>query len=97
MADGRSEVTESNDANNTRTTQLPVGPSVTGILPNSGMQGAVLTGVLISGTNLTGATAVTFSGAGLTASNLAVNGRGTQITATSPSAAVPRLARGMSQ
>jgi subtilase family serine protease len=82
MADGRSEVTESNDANNTRTIQLPIGPNITGISPNSGTQGAVLTGVIISGTNLTGAMAVTFSGTGVTASGLTVNGGGTQITTT---------------
>ena len=96
MADGRNEVTESNDTNNTRTTQLPVGPSITGISPNSGMQGAVLTGVLINGTNLTGATAITFSGAGVTAGGLTVNGGGTQITATVTISGGARLAPEMS-
>jgi invasion protein IalB len=57
-------------------------PVVTSIVPNNGTQGQTLTGVLINGSNLTGATAVTFIGTGVTASNLTVNAAGTQITAT---------------
>ena len=56
-------------------------PALTLLNPSSGAPGATLTGVVITGTNLTGATAVTFSGTGVTASNLVVNGAGTQITA----------------
>lgn len=48
--------------------------TLTGISPNTGAQGQTLTGVVISGTNLAGATAVTFSGAGVTGA----------ITATAP-------------
>jgi len=57
-------------------------PTVSSLVPNSGYQGQTLTGVLINGSNLTGATALTFSGSGVTASGLSVNGAGTQITAT---------------
>ena len=44
--------------------QTPATPTVTSLVPNTGMQGQTLTGVVINGTNLTGATAVTFSGTG---------------------------------
>jgi len=56
-------------------------PALAYLVPNSGEQGQTLTGVLVNGTNLSGATALTFSGTGVTASNLSVNGAGTQITA----------------
>ena len=47
-------------------------PTVTGITPASGVQGWSYTLVEIDGTDLTGATAVTFSGAGVTASAINV-------------------------
>lgn len=45
---------------------LPAPPTITGLEPASGLQGSVLQAT-ISGTNLTGVTAVTFSGEGVTA------------------------------
>jgi hypothetical protein len=57
-------------------------PTVTLLNPSTGAPGSVLVGVVITGTDFTGATAVNLSPAGVTASNLVVNGAGTQITAT---------------
>ncbi len=59
----------------------PPPPTVTGVSPSSGTTAGGTT-VTISGTNLTGATAVHFGPSAAT--NVAVNGAGTQITATSP-------------
>jgi len=56
-------------------------PVITTINPSSGAPGATLNGVVIIGTDLTGTTAVTFSGNGVTASNI-VEISDTQITAT---------------
>jgi hypothetical protein len=66
---------------NAVTANPPALPMITSLVPNNGVPGTSLTGVLINGINLTGATAVTFSGTGVTASNLVVNVTGTQITA----------------
>jgi hypothetical protein len=56
-------------------------PEVTSLEPNTAVWGTTLT-VFINGTNLTGATALTFSGDTMMASILSVNDEGTQITAT---------------
>jgi hypothetical protein len=56
-------------------------PALTSLVPNAGRQGQTLKKVLFNGNNLTGATALTFSGTGVTAGNLKVNDAGTQITA----------------
>jgi uncharacterized protein YjbI with pentapeptide repeats len=56
-------------------------PTVTSLVPNQGVRGATLTGVQINGTNLTGALAVTFTGAGVDASAVTVVSA-TRITAT---------------
>ena len=42
-------------------------PTITSVSPNQGAQGATINGVIITGTFFTGATAVTFSGTGVTA------------------------------
>lgn len=65
---------------------IQVGPALTGLTPPSGVQGASLP-LTVTGTNLTGATALTFlrNGAAdpdLTATNLSVNAPGTELTAT---------------
>jgi pimeloyl-ACP methyl ester carboxylesterase len=60
-------------------TNLPLW--ITSIIPNHGIQGQILTEVQINGTNLFEATSLTFSGTGVTASNLSVNDAGTQLTA----------------
>jgi hypothetical protein len=62
-------------------TYIPA-PVVSSISPASG-PAAGGTNVTITGTNLTGATAVDF-GTGNAATNVVVNGAGTQVTATSP-------------
>ena len=69
--------------NGAELTFTPTGtqPIVSSLSPNSGAQGATLTGVVVTGTNLTGATALTFSGAGVTATNINVTSA-TQLTAT---------------
>ena len=56
-------------------------PWVTSLAPNTGAQGATLTAVQINGANLAGATAVTFSGTGVTASAVTVVNNA-QITTT---------------
>ena len=56
-------------------------PTLTSLNPGSGAPGATLNGVVVTGTNLTGATALTFSGTGVTASNIVVT-NATQLTAT---------------
>ena len=53
--------------------------TVTSVAPNSGNQGQTLSSVVITGINLTGATAVSF-GAGITVNSYTVNSA-TQITA----------------
>ncbi|MGB8708073.1 MAG: hypothetical protein WCD72_09070, partial [Dehalococcoidia bacterium] len=65
---------------NLTVTQAPPGtPTVTSVNPNSGTQGQALPAVIITGTNFTGATAVSF-GAGITVNSFPVNSA-TQITA----------------
>lgn len=64
-----------------RVTDTP--PTVTGINPSSAPQGANLVGVIIDGTNFRASPTVTLPGGfvnGMTVSNVAVNGPGTQIT-----------------
>lgn len=58
----------------------PTAPTITAITPASGNQGQCPMTVVITGTNLTGATAVSF-GTGITVSSFVVNSA-TQITAT---------------
>ncbi len=58
-----------------------LGPTLSGISPNSGVRGTNVP-VTITGTGLTGATAVTVSGTGVTASGVAANAAGTSVTAT---------------
>lgn len=76
-----------------------VGPEVTGLTPTTGAQGETLT-LTVTGTNFTGATALTFLLNGvadgtITASTLTVNPTGTELTATAsiaPTAAIgPRV------
>ena len=55
-------------------------PTVTSLVPNSGVRGTTLPAVQINGTGLAGATAVAFSGTGVTASNITLVSA-TQITA----------------
>ncbi len=55
-------------------------PTVTGSNPNSGQQGQTIAAVAVTGTNLTGATVVSF-GAGITVNSFTVNSA-TQITAS---------------
>lgn len=62
---------------------LTVAPTITSFTPTSGPVG---TSVTITGTNLTGATAVRFGG--VAATTFTVNPAGTQITATVPTGAV---------
>jgi len=59
----------------------PQAPTITGINPTQLAQGASLTPVTITGTNLNGASAVTFSTANVTAQAVAANATGTQVTA----------------
>jgi len=54
-------------------------PVVTSVSQVSGIQGANLAGVIINGSNFSGATAVSF-GDGITVSNVSINIAGTQIT-----------------
>jgi hypothetical protein len=54
-------------------------PTVTGVNPNSGTQGQAIPAVILTGTNFTGATSVSF-GAGITVNSFIVN-LATQITA----------------
>jgi len=54
-------------------------PTVTGVNPSTGTQGATLTGIVITGTNFTGATGVSFGG-GIDVTGFTVNSD-TQITA----------------
>ena len=63
-------------------------PAVMGVAPTTGAT-AGGTSVTISGANLVGATAVTFGGTAAT--NVVVNGAGTQITATSPAHAAGQV------
>jgi len=65
----------------TFTVLAPPAPTLTTIVPNSGFRGTNVN-VVLSGTNLTGATALTGVGAGITVTGFAVNTAGTQITAT---------------
>src|SRR5207302_1344509 len=58
---------------------VPPAPTLTGISPNSGVQGSSVN-VSVAGTNLTAASAIN-AGAGITVSNLTVVGA-TQVTAT---------------
>jgi hypothetical protein len=55
-------------------------PTLTSISPASGSRGTTVP-VTLTGTNLTGATAVTVSGAGVTANTIVVNQAGTSLTA----------------
>jgi Quinohemoprotein amine dehydrogenase, alpha subunit domain III len=55
-------------------------PTVTTVNPSTGVQGATLTGIVVTGTNFTGATAVSFGG-GIDVTGFTVNGD-TQITAS---------------
>ena len=57
-------------------------PTVTGISPSSGIAGNTITGVTISGTYLGGATAVTFSGSGVTADSIVVASDNNSLTVT---------------
>jgi hypothetical protein len=57
-----------------------VTPTLTSIAPNSGVRGSIVP-VTLTGTNLTGASAINFSGAGVTASNIVVVNP-TTVTAT---------------
>jgi parallel beta-helix repeat protein len=63
-------------------------PTLTSIVPNLGTRPAMFISpanavtVTLNGTNLTGATAVNVSGAGIAVSDVVVNGAGTQLTAT---------------
>ena len=56
-------------------------PSISGLVPDTGIQGATLTAVQITGTHLAGATSLVFSGNGVTASNISIISS-TQITAS---------------
>jgi hypothetical protein len=47
-------------------------PSLTSLTPNTGAQGTILTGVIISGSNLGTTSAVEFSGTGVSADNIAI-------------------------
>jgi hypothetical protein len=57
------------------------GPTLTAINPTSGAQGSQVS-VTLTGTNLTGATAVNVSGTGVTASTPVVSNNGTTVTST---------------
>jgi Abnormal spindle-like microcephaly-assoc'd, ASPM-SPD-2-Hydin len=59
-----------------------VGPSLTSIAPTSGTRGTTVNPVTLTGTDLTGATAVNVGGGGVTASAPAVNAAGTQATSS---------------
>lgn len=61
--------------------------TTTSISPNSGAQGQAITGVVISGTNLSGATAVSFSGTGVTATVTATTASSVTCTVTIASTA----------
>jgi len=54
------------------TAVIAASPNVTSMNPTTGARGSVQNSVLINGTNLTGATTVTFSGTGVTAGNVNV-------------------------
>ena len=60
----------------------PAPPTVTSINPTSGAIGGTGIPVTITGTNLTGATAITISGTGVTHGAFTVNAAGTTITTT---------------
>jgi large repetitive protein len=77
--DVRPTVAPHRGADQAGATALP--PTLTSISPTSGAQGATVS-VTLFGTNLTGATAVTVSGTGVTVGALTVNGPGTQVTTT---------------
>jgi hypothetical protein len=62
-------------------TYISPAPTVTSLVPNTGGQGATLTGVIINGNNLSGVTAINFSGTGVTASGVNVV-NATRVTAT---------------
>ena len=64
----------------TFTVTSPGAPTLTSIAPTSGAQGATVP-ITLTGTNLTGATAITVSGTGVTVSGLTVVGP-TSVTAT---------------
>jgi alpha-tubulin suppressor-like RCC1 family protein len=68
-------------ANTTTETVTPAPPTVTSVSPTSGPS-AGGTAVTVTGTNLTGATAVDFGATAAT--NVVVNGAGSSLTATSP-------------
>jgi hypothetical protein len=79
-ATGARSVTVSDAAGTSNAETFTVlGPTVTGITPVSGTRGTTVA-VTITGTQLTGATAVT-AGGGITANTIVVNGTGTQLTA----------------
>jgi len=59
----------------------PQAPTITGINPTQLAQGANLVAVTITGSNLNGASTVTFSTASVTAQAVAANATGTQVTA----------------
>ena len=65
----------------TFTVFAPPAPTLTSIVPNTGVHGAMIE-VTLNGANLTGATALTGVGGGITVTGFAVNTAGTQITAT---------------
>jgi hypothetical protein len=73
-------VTDSNTANNTATDTTNF-VKISSISPTSGLRGTVVP-VTLTGTNLTGATGVTMSGAGVTCSGVAANAAGTSVTAS---------------
>ena len=76
-------VTSPGGASNTLTFTVtaPAGPVLTGIAPSAGLRGTSVL-VTLTGTNLTGATAVTVSGSGVTASAPTVAAGGASLTST---------------
>jgi len=76
-------VTTPNGTTNTVTfTVTAQAPTLTGISPTSGSIGATGIPVTLTGTNLTGATAITISGTGVSHGAITVNAAGNQITTT---------------
>jgi len=81
--DGRLDLAAMNSAANTVSVLLGIpAPTITSFTPGSGSVGATVT---VTGTNFTGATALTLNG--VTVSGFTVNGTGTTITFTVPSGA----------